>query len=83
MAALIAVARPDPDHLEAVVSPETRWSINGVAQHTESDLVTVVEGAKVRVLSGTVRLKPDSGDLPVLQAGLDGRNHERLRFPGR
>lgn len=67
VAALIAVTRPDPAHLEAVVSLETRWSINGVSQESESDPVTVVEGSNIRVLSGTVRLKLESGDLMLVQ----------------
>jgi ferric-dicitrate binding protein FerR (iron transport regulator) len=76
VASLIAISRPDPAHLAAVVSLETRWSIDGVAQDSGSDPVTVVEGSNVRVLSGTVRLQLESGDLMVLQSPAD------VAFPG-
>jgi ferric-dicitrate binding protein FerR (iron transport regulator) len=67
VAALIAVTRPEPARLAAVVAPETRWSIDGVAQNSGKEPVSVVEGSTVRVLSGTVRLKLESGDLMLLQ----------------
>ena len=67
VAALIAVTRPEPGRLTAVVAPETRWSIDGVAQKSGKEPVTVIEGSTIRVLSGTVRLELESGDLLVLQ----------------
>ena len=67
VAALIVVTRPKPARLAAVVAPETRWSIDGVAQDSGKEPVSVVEGSTVNVLSGTVRLKLESGDLMVLQ----------------
>ena len=67
VAALIVVTRPEPARLAAVGAPETRWSIDGVAQNSGKEPVSMVEGSTVKVLSGTVRLKLESGDLMVLQ----------------
>lgn len=67
VAALIAVNRPEPARLEAVVAAETRWSIDGVEQRSGNDPVSVAEGSTLRVLSGTVRLELESGGLLVVQ----------------
>lgn len=71
VAAMIAVTRPKPARLAAVVAPETRWSIDGVAQNSGKESVSVVEGSTVKVLSGTVRLRLESGGLLVLQGPAD------------
>ncbi len=67
VAALIVVTRPKPARLAAEAAPETRWSIDGVAQLSGKEPIFVVEGSTVNVLSGTVRLKVESGGLLVLQ----------------
>ncbi|MCH7228817.1 LamG-like jellyroll fold domain-containing protein [Haloferula sp. A504] len=60
-------ARPEPGILEAAVSPQTRWTVNGVAQEARGGPVDVVEGSTVQVASGTVRLALDSGELLALR----------------
>jgi hypothetical protein len=76
VAALVVVARPDPARLAAAVAPQTRWSIDGVPQASADDPVGVAEGAVIEVLSGTVRLELETGELMVIQGPAE------LAFPG-
>ena len=56
-----------PVRLTAAAAAETRWSIDGVEQNANARAVSVVEGATVKVLSGTLKLALESGDRFVVQ----------------
>ncbi|QTN33248.1 FecR domain-containing protein [Akkermansiaceae bacterium] len=67
IAALIAVARPDPAKFSTAVTSGTRWSVDDVPQESGGNIGGVSEGSTLRVLSGTLRLETETGDLLVVQ----------------
>lgn len=67
VAALIAVTRPEPARLAAAVAAETQWSVDGVEQTRGDEAISVAEGSRVRVASGTLKLEMESGDAMVVQ----------------
>jgi ferric-dicitrate binding protein FerR (iron transport regulator) len=75
VAALIAVARPRPAKVAAVVTRQTEWTINGIRGDSSGTEVEVIEGSTIRVASGTVRLETESGNLVVVQGPAE------VRFP--
>ncbi len=67
IAALIAVRQPEPGRLAAAVAAETMWAVDGEARDAGSDEMMVAEGSTVRVFSGTVKLRLESGARMVVQ----------------
>lgn len=64
---IIMVAQPQPPSLTATTSADTRWVVDGEAQNPGEDEWTITKGARVRVMSGTVKLQPESGAAMVIQ----------------
>lgn len=67
VAALIQVVRPEVRELALTAAADTRWSVQGEAKDVGANKATVREGSTVRVDSGTVELRLDSGAAMVLQ----------------
>lgn len=65
--ALIRVALPEARELALTAAADTRWSVIGDARDTDGRTATVREGSTVRVDSGTVELRLESGAAMVLQ----------------
>ncbi|MGB6221301.1 LamG-like jellyroll fold domain-containing protein [Haloferula sp.] len=64
---LFMIRQPELSKLTTRVAAGTRWMVDGEVQLSGSEEVVVVEGSKVRVTSGTVRLQLESGTVMVMQ----------------
>jgi hypothetical protein len=67
VAALIKVARPEVRELALRAAADTRWSVTGKARDTHEQTAIFREGSTLRVASGTLELRLDSGAAMVLQ----------------
>lgn len=67
IAAFIMIKQPEPGTLTAAVAADTRWMVDGDVQEPGSDELAVEEGSTVRVFSGTVKLRLESGSVMVMQ----------------
>jgi ferric-dicitrate binding protein FerR (iron transport regulator) len=67
VAALIEVARPEVRELALTAAADTRWSATGEVRNTDGQNASVREGSTVRVDSGTLKLRLESGAAMVLQ----------------
>jgi ferric-dicitrate binding protein FerR (iron transport regulator) len=67
VAALIQVARPDLPELVLTAAPETRWSVSGRSADADGQTTSVREGSTLRVTSGTLELRLESGAKMVVQ----------------
>jgi hypothetical protein len=67
IAGLIMATQPQPPRLTATATADTRWTVDGEAQDPREGKWVVSKGATVRVLSGTVKLRPESGAAMVMQ----------------
>jgi ferric-dicitrate binding protein FerR (iron transport regulator) len=67
VAALIQVARPEVPELALTAAADTRWSVQGEVRDVADRRATVREGSSVRVDSGTLELRFESGASMVLQ----------------
>lgn len=65
--ALIKVARPEVKELALTAAADTRWSLSGEARSAEGQTALVREGSTLRVDSGTMELRLESGAAMVLQ----------------
>lgn len=66
-AALVHVARPQVPELALTAAAGTRWSVTDEVRDIDGNTATVREGSTVRVDSGTVKLRLQSGATMVLQ----------------
>ncbi len=67
VAALIRVARPQIPELVLAAAPDTRWSVTGKSRDAEDQMTSVREGSTLRVTSGTLELRLESGARMVVQ----------------
>ncbi len=67
IAGLIMATQPKPPRLTATATADTRWTVDGEVQDPSKGEWAVTKGATVRVLSGTVKLQPESGAALVMQ----------------
>lgn len=67
VAALIQVARPEIPDLVLTAAPDTRWSVSGKSADADSQTTSVREGSTLRVTTGTLKLRLDSGATMVVQ----------------
>jgi hypothetical protein len=67
VAGLILSAQPKQPRLTATTTADTQWAVNGETQDPGEDEWAVTKGATIRVLSGTVKLQPESGAALVIQ----------------
>lgn len=65
--ALIKIAKPEVKELSLIAAADTRWSVSGGAQKIDGQRASVREGSTVRVDSGTVEMRLESGSMMVLQ----------------
>jgi ferric-dicitrate binding protein FerR (iron transport regulator) len=67
VAALIQVARPEIPELVLTAAPDTRWSVSGKSGDSDDQTTNVREGSTLRVTSGTLALRLESGARMVVQ----------------
>lgn len=67
VAALIRVARPEIPELVLAAAPDTRWSVSGKSTDADGKTTSVQEGSTLRVTSGTMELRLESGARMVVQ----------------
>lgn len=67
VAALIQVARPEIPELVLTAAPDTRWAVTGKSSDAEDPTTSVREGSTLRVTSGTLELRLESGARMVVQ----------------
>lgn len=67
VAALIQVARPEVRELVLTAAPDTRWAVSGKSTEADGHTTSVREGSTLRVTSGTLELRFDSGAKMVVQ----------------
>lgn len=67
VAALIQVARPEIPELVLTAAPDTRWSVSGKSSDADGQTTSVREGSTLRVTSGTLELRLESGAKMVVQ----------------
>lgn len=67
VAGLIKVAVPVEREYAVTAAADTRWTVSGKAQESYGQPASVREGSTVRVESGTLKLRLDSGAMMVLQ----------------
>lgn len=67
VAALIQVARPEVRELALTAAADTRWSVTGEVRDADGQTASVREGSTVRVESGTLELRLESGASMVMQ----------------
>jgi hypothetical protein len=66
VASLVMLKKPEPMLLSAASTADARWSVDGLVQDPNAEGVTVGEGARVQVMSGTLKLRLESGATMVL-----------------
>jgi hypothetical protein len=64
---LIRVARPEVRELALTATADTRWSVAGKTRDAKGQTAMVREGSSLRVSSGTLELRLESGAAMVLQ----------------
>lgn len=67
VAALIKIAQPQAPELALAAVADSRWSVRGEIRDVEGDKATVRKGATLRVDSGTLELRLESGAAMVVQ----------------
>lgn len=67
VAALIQVARPEIPVLILTAAPDTRWSVSGKSGDSDDQTTNVREGSTLRVTSGILALRLESGARMVVQ----------------
>lgn len=67
VAALVMVKPPEPGHLTAAATADTKWMVDGEVQDPAVGEWTVAAGSTVQVWSGTVKLRLESGAAMVMQ----------------
>jgi ferric-dicitrate binding protein FerR (iron transport regulator) len=67
VAALIQVTRPERPEMALTAAADTRWSVTGEMRGTDGQRSTLGEGSTVRVDSGTLELRLESGATMILQ----------------
>jgi hypothetical protein len=67
IAGLMIATQPQTPRLTATATADTRWTVDGEAQDPRKGEWLVTKGSTVRVLSGTVKLQPESGAALVMQ----------------
>lgn len=67
VAAFLQVARPETPVLYLTASAGTRWSASGDARNANGKTASVREGSTLRVTSGSVELRLESGATMVVQ----------------
>jgi Concanavalin A-like lectin/glucanases superfamily len=67
VAALIQVARPEIPDLVLTAAPDTRWTVSGKSTEADGQTTRVRQGSTLRVTSGTLELRLDSGATMVVQ----------------
>lgn len=67
VAMLIPVARPGVRELSLTAAADTRWSVTGKSRDAKGQKAMVREGSSLRVSSGTLELRLESGAAMVLQ----------------
>jgi Concanavalin A-like lectin/glucanases superfamily len=67
VAALIRVARPEVRELALTAAADTRWSVTGEVRDADGRTTSVREGSTLRVASGTLELRLESGAAMVMQ----------------
>ena len=67
VAALVVVKSPEPGHLTTAATADARWMVDDLAQDPAASEWKVTAGSTVRVWSGTVKLRLDSGAAMVMQ----------------
>lgn len=65
--ALIQVTRPEVRELALTAAADTRWSVTGQTRDAEGQTTIVHEGSTLRVASGTLELRLESGAAMVMQ----------------
>lgn len=65
--ALIQVTRPEVRELALTAAADTRWSVTGQARDAQGQTASVREGSTLRVASGTLELRLESGAAMVMQ----------------
>lgn len=64
---LIKLAKPKVEELALIAAADTRWSVSGEARKIDGQRASVREGSTVRVDSGTLEMRFESGSMMVLQ----------------
>jgi ferric-dicitrate binding protein FerR (iron transport regulator) len=64
---VIKIAKPEAQELALVAAADTRWSVSGEAQQIDGQRASLRKGSTVRVDSGTVEMRLESGATMVLQ----------------
>jgi ferric-dicitrate binding protein FerR (iron transport regulator) len=67
VAALINVTMPQARTLDLTAAADTRWSVSGKTRHANVETARVREGSTVRVDSGILELRLESGASMVMQ----------------
>jgi ferric-dicitrate binding protein FerR (iron transport regulator) len=65
--ALIKIATPEVKELALLAAEDTRWSVTGDAEEIDGQRASVRKGSTVRVDSGTLEMRLESGAMMVLQ----------------
>lgn len=65
--ALVQVTRPEVRECVLTAAADTRWSVTGRARDTKGHTASVREGSTLRVASGTLELRLESGATIVIQ----------------
>jgi ferric-dicitrate binding protein FerR (iron transport regulator) len=64
---LFKLARPEANELALVAAADTRWSVSGDSQEIDGQRASLRKGSTVRVESGTLEMRLESGATMVLQ----------------
>lgn len=64
---LFKVTHYEPKQISLVAAAETRWSVSGNAQQIDDQRANLRKGSTVRVESGTLEMRLNSGAMMVLQ----------------
>ncbi len=67
VAVIIKAAVPSEREYAVTAAADTRWTVSGKAQESYGQAASVREGSTVRVESGTLKLRLDTGAMMVLQ----------------
>lgn len=67
VAALFKINMPEAPVVSAAAVAGTKWSVDGQPRKTEEDALSLRAGSTLRVDSGSVRLKQESGSTLVIQ----------------
>lgn len=67
VALIIQVARPEIPVLVLTAAPDTRWAVSGNPTDADEQTTSVREGSTLRVTSGTLELRLESGAKMVVQ----------------